>query len=55
MTSEADMNDFINQIFGHQAFQTHSESDIISMYIDGRITKEEYIRRMNESKGRYNN
>ena len=52
MTSDAEMNDFINQLFGHQAFQTHSESDIISMYIDGRITKEEYVRRMNESRGK---
>lgn len=30
----------------------YSESDIISMYIDGRISKEEYIRRMNDVRGK---
>lgn len=49
--SEESMDDFITQLFGNKAFQTHSESDIISMYIDGKITKEEYIRRMHDVRG----
>jgi len=40
------LNDLINGKFGY------SESDIISMYIDGKISKEEYIRRMNEYRGK---
>lgn len=38
--------DFFSELFG-QKFG-YSESDIISMYIDGRISKDEYVRRMNE-------
>jgi hypothetical protein len=38
-------SDLINGKIGY------SESDIISMYIDGRISKNEYIRRMNEYRG----
>ena len=44
-----EMPDFFSQLFG-QKFG-YSESDIISMYIDGRISKEEYIRRMDEYRG----
>ena len=36
--------DFFSELFG-QNFG-YSESDIISMYIDGRIDKEEMIRRL---------
>lgn len=44
--SNESIPDFFSQLFG-QKFG-YSESDIISMYIDGRIDKDEYIRRMNE-------
>ena len=37
--------DFFSELFG-QKFG-YSESDIISMYIDGKISKEEYIKKMN--------
>jgi hypothetical protein len=37
---------FAGSIFG-QKFG-YSEKDIISMYVNGRISKEEYIRRMND-------
>ena len=37
--------DFFSELFG-QKFG-YSESDIISMYIDGRIDKDEMIRRLN--------
>ena len=43
--SNESIPDFFSELFG-QKFG-YSESDIISMYIDGRISKEEYIRRMN--------
>ena len=43
--SNESIPDFFSELFG-QKFG-YSESDIISMYIDGRIDKEEYIRRMN--------
>ena len=36
--------DFFSELFG-QKFG-YSESDIISMYIDGKITKDEFIRRI---------
>ena len=39
-------SDLINGKFGY------SESDIISMYIDGRIDKDEYIRRLDELRGK---
>ena len=43
--------DFLNQLlFGDKGYP-FSESDIISSYIDGTISKEEYIRRMNEHRG----
>ena len=42
--------DFFSELFG-QKFG-YSESDIISMYIDGRISKEEYIERMNNVRGK---
>lgn len=46
--------DFLNEIiFGNKGYP-FSESDIISSYIDGKITKEEYIRRMNERRGKQN-
>lgn len=41
--------DFFSELFGKQF--GYSESDIISMYIDGKISKDEYIRRMNEYRG----
>ena len=40
-----EMPDFFSELFGKQF--GYSESDIISMYIDGKISKEEYIERMN--------
>ena len=36
--------DFFSELFGKQF--GYSESDIISMYIDGRISKDEMIRRL---------
>ena len=43
--------DFLNQIiFGNKGYP-FSDSDIISAYIDGKITKEEYLRRMDERRG----
>ena len=42
--------DFFSELFGNKF--GYSESDIVSMYIDGRIDKEEYIRRMNEFRGK---
>lgn len=47
-----EMPDFLNQLlFGNKGYP-FSESDIISSYIDGTISKEEYIRRMNEFRGK---
>jgi hypothetical protein len=40
-----EMPDFLSELFGKQF--GYSESDVISMYIDGKISKEEYIERMN--------
>ncbi len=40
-----DILPIFNEIFNNKFI--YSESDIISMYIDGRIDKDEYIRRMN--------
>jgi hypothetical protein len=37
---------FAGGIFGQKL--GYSEKDIISMYVDGRISKEEYIRRMSD-------
>ena len=37
--------DWFNDLFKTYGY---AESDIISMYIDGRISKEEYIRRMDD-------
>ena len=42
--------DFFSELFG-QKFG-YSESDIISMYIDGKISKEEMIRRLDNVRGR---
>lgn len=42
--SNESMPDFFSELFG-QKFG-YSDSDIISMYIDGRITKDEYIKMM---------
>lgn len=44
--SNESIPDFFGQLFGNNF--GYSEKDIISMYIDGRISKEEYIRRINE-------
>lgn len=45
--------DMLNELFGGFGFSSNfSESDIISDYIDGKINKEEYIRRMNEFRGK---
>lgn len=50
MTEE--IPDILQQIlFGEKGYP-FSDSDIISAYIDGKITKEEYIRRMNEHRER---
>ena len=43
--------DFFEQILSGKNGYPFSESDIISSYIDGTISKEEYIRRMNEHRG----
>ena len=43
--SNESIPDFFSELFGKQF--GYSESDIISMYIDGRISKKEFIRRMN--------
>jgi hypothetical protein len=47
------MNNEIPDLFSELFKQKfgYSESDIISMYIDGRISKEEYIERMNNARG----
>lgn len=42
--SNESIPDFFSELFG-QRFG-YSESDIISMYIDGKISKEEMIRRL---------
>ena len=45
--------DFLNDlIMNGKLNYPRSESDIISDYIDGKIDKEEYIRRMNEHRGK---
>ena len=47
-----EMPDILNQIlFGNKGYP-FSESDIISMYIDGKISKEEYIRRLDNVRGK---
>jgi hypothetical protein len=48
--SNESIPDFFSELFG-QRFG-YSESDIISMYIDGRISKEEMIRRLDNARGR---
>ena len=48
--SNESIPDFFSELFG-QKFG-YSESDIISMYIDGRISKEEYIERINNARGK---
>lgn len=58
MSNENDIPDIFSTFFGnYRNAQEYgfSESDIISMYIDGRISKEEYIRRMNASRLRSSN
>lgn len=50
MENNENIYDMFNSLFGRAP--AFSESDIISMYIDGRIDKEEYIRRMNEYRKR---
>lgn len=42
--------DIFNQLFS--GFKTYSESDVISDYIDGKISKEEYIRRMDNARNK---
>jgi hypothetical protein len=49
MKDNESIPNFFSELFG-QKFG-YSESDIISMYIDGRISKEEYIERMNNVRG----
>jgi hypothetical protein len=50
--SNESIPDFLKDIiFGNKGYP-FSESDIISSYIDGKISKEEYIRRMNEFRGK---
>lgn len=48
MNNEVNIDWFNNFLKTHG----HSESDIISMYIDGKISKEEYIERMNNVRGK---
>lgn len=45
MSNENDIPDIFSTLFAQQ--WGYSESDIISMYIDGKISKKEYIERMN--------
>lgn len=47
--SNESIPDFFSELFG-QKFG-YSESDIISMYIDGRIDKDEMIRRLDNVRG----
>ena len=44
MTNNESIPDFFSELFGNKF--GYSESDIISMYIDGRISKDEMIRRL---------
>ena len=44
MMNNESIPDFFSELFGKQF--GYSESDIISMYIDGRISKYEMIRRL---------
>ncbi len=44
----SDFINFLNDILSRDNGYAFSDSDIISAYIDGKINKEEYIRRMNE-------
>lgn len=48
--SNESIPDFFSELFG-QKFG-YSESDIISMYIDGRIDKDEMIRRLSNIRGK---
>ena len=50
MTNE--IPNFFEQILSGKNGYPFSESDIISSYIDGTISKEEYIRRMNNARGK---
>jgi hypothetical protein len=47
------MNNKTNIDWFNDLFKTYgySESDIISMYIDGKISKDEYVRRMDDVRG----
>ena len=51
MNNENSIPDFFSELFGSNP-PIFSESDIISMYINGRISKEEYIRRMDNVRGK---
>ena len=52
MSNENDMNNFFNTLFPGFNTPVYSESDIISMYIDGKISKEEFIERMDNARRR---
>ena len=43
--------DFFEQILSGKNGYPFSESDIISSYIDGKISKEEYLERMRKVRG----
>lgn len=47
--SNESIPDFFSQLFGNNF--GYSEKDIISMYVDGRISKDEYLKRMKEIRG----
>jgi len=50
MMNNESIPDFFSELFGKQF--GYSESDIISMYIDGRIDKDEMIRRLDNVRGK---
>ena len=55
MSNENDMPDFMRSLFGNYINAQEygfSESNIISMYIDGKISKEEFIERMDNARRR---
>lgn len=50
MSNDDNVYNIFNKLFGSSPI--YSESDIISMYIDGKINKEEYLRMMDSRRNR---
>lgn len=48
MNNENDAFDFFNSLFGHVYQQ--SETDIIADYVNGKIDKDEFIRRLDNAR-----